>query len=280
MWMCRHVHSTAYPSEDSRVAGGAKHQARNFRFGEGRPRRGSRGGALVLASRAVPRGRCRWRRLRPLVELDEAAAEPVRLEFRRTDLEVDVGLAARFRDLAPAGADLVTRAGIDPVIGSLVGGLVDRDDGKRRSHVERLERAGRTPIEGEGAEGDRHRGFFRLFAGTVPAMSRVGDRNGAAVTAGSGRSANGGPGGGKIRQRSGREEVGPLPEGETFSPDRLGAVPAGSRALRDMPGTGLRKQRQGTGWRISEAPEPGCTGGAGGCWPRLKDRARLSRVPR
>ncbi len=49
----------------------------------------------------------------------------------RRDLEIHVGLAARFGDLAPAGADLVTVAGIDPVIGRLVGGLVDRDDGER-----------------------------------------------------------------------------------------------------------------------------------------------------
>ena len=71
-----------------------------------------------------------------------------------------------------------------------------------------------------------------------------------------------------------------LPAGEIFPADRLAAAPAGSRALRDMPGTGLRKRRQGTGWRIREASEPGSTGGAGGCWPRLKDQARLPRVPR
>ena len=43
-----------------------------------------------------------------------------------------------------------------------------------------------------------------------------------------------------------------MPAGEIFPADRLAAAPAGSRALRDMPGTGLRKRRQGTGWRISE----------------------------
>jgi hypothetical protein len=60
------------------------------------------------------------------------------------------------------------------------------------------------------------------------------------------------------------------PAGEIFPVDRLAAAPAGSRALRDMPGMGLRKRRQATGWRISEASEPGCTGGAGGYWPRLQ----------
>ena len=73
------------------------------------------------------------------VELDEAAANPARTKLRGTNLEVDVGLAARFGDLAPAGADFVARAGIDPVIGSLVGGLFDRDDGERRGDVEGLE---------------------------------------------------------------------------------------------------------------------------------------------
>jgi hypothetical protein len=46
-----------------------------------------------------------------LLELDEAAAHPVRPEFWRGDLEVEVGLAARLRDLAPAGADLVALSG-------------------------------------------------------------------------------------------------------------------------------------------------------------------------
>src|SRR5487761_1813642 len=53
-----------------------------------------------------------------------------------------------------------------------------------------------------------------------------------------------------------------LPAGEILPTDRLAAAPAGSRALRDMPKTGLRKRRQGTGWGIAEASEPGCTGGA------------------
>ncbi len=71
-----------------------------------------------------------------------------------------------------------------------------------------------------------------------------------------------------------------VPAGEIFPADRLAAAPAGSRALRDMPGTGLRKPRQGIGRRISEASEPASTGGAAGCWPRLKDQARQSRVSR
>jgi hypothetical protein len=51
-----------------------------------------------------------------------------------------------------------------------------------------------------------------------------------------------------------------LPAGEIFAADRLAAATAGSRALRDMPGMGLRKRRQATGWRISEASEPGSKG--------------------
>jgi hypothetical protein len=69
-------------------------------------------------------------------ELDEAAAQPVRTEFRACDLEVHIGLAARFGDLAPAGADLAARTGVDPVIGAVVGGLVDRDDGQSRGDIE------------------------------------------------------------------------------------------------------------------------------------------------
>jgi hypothetical protein len=54
------------------------------------------------------------------VELDEAAADLVRAELGSRDLQVQVGLAARLRDLAPAGADLIALPGIDPVIGSVV----------------------------------------------------------------------------------------------------------------------------------------------------------------
>jgi hypothetical protein len=89
-----------------------------------------------------------------LLELDEAAADPGRAEIRRTNLEVDVGLAARLRDLAPAGADFVARSGIDPVIGSFVGGLFDRDDGERRGDVEGFKRPGQNAVIelGEGAD--------------------------------------------------------------------------------------------------------------------------------
>jgi hypothetical protein len=80
-----------------------------------------------------------------LVERDEAAAHPVWCEFRRTDLEVDVGLAARFGELAPAGADFVARSGTDPVIGSCVGGLFDRDDDGRYAEVEVLSVPVKTP---------------------------------------------------------------------------------------------------------------------------------------
>ena len=65
-----------------------------------------------------------------VLELDQAAAKPARPEFRGPDLEVEVGLAAGLRDLAPAGADLVALSGVDPMVGSVVGDLVDRDDGQ------------------------------------------------------------------------------------------------------------------------------------------------------
>ena len=76
------------------------------------------------------------------------------------DLEVQVGLAARLRDLAPAGADLVPLTGIHPMIGRLVGHLVDRNDADRGGDVKGLEGAGEGAVVelGEGAEGDRHHG--------------------------------------------------------------------------------------------------------------------------
>jgi hypothetical protein len=86
-------------------------------------------------------------------ELDEAAANPVRAELRGADLEVLVGLAAGFRDLAPAGADFAALSGIDPMIGRVVGHLVDRDDGKRRGDVQDCEPAsGRSKAEDLGGE--------------------------------------------------------------------------------------------------------------------------------
>jgi hypothetical protein len=54
-------------------------------------------------------------------QFDEAAAQPGGAEFRRPNFEIHVGLAARLRDLAPAGADLVALPCVDPVIGGLVG---------------------------------------------------------------------------------------------------------------------------------------------------------------
>jgi hypothetical protein len=47
-----------------------------------------------------------------VVELDQAAAQPARPELGRPDLEVEIGLAAGFGDLAPTGADLVALAGV------------------------------------------------------------------------------------------------------------------------------------------------------------------------
>src|SRR3984893_16779775 len=108
--------------------------------------------------------------------LDQAAAEPVGAEFGSADLEVDVGLAARLRDLAPAGADLVALTGVDPVIGRLVAGPVDRDDGERRGDVEGLEGAGIDAVVelGERAERDSHNASpWVVSRGPSPAMSRA-----------------------------------------------------------------------------------------------------------
>src|SRR5271170_3389230 len=92
----------------ARVAGGVEHQAPNFGFGEGRPRRSEPRRVSPSAVARLPQHDVGGAVLGRMFELDEAAAQPVRAEFRATDLEIHVGLTARFRDLAPAGADLIT----------------------------------------------------------------------------------------------------------------------------------------------------------------------------
>ena len=86
----------------------------------------------------------------------------------------------------------------------------------------------------------------------------LGDRTGAAVTA-SQRAA-------ELQWRTG--EAGKfdsaaaarrralLPAGEILPADRLAAARTASRALRDMPGTGLRKRRQGPGGASQRHPNP------------------------
>ena len=78
------------------------------------------GGALPLAVARLPQRDVGGAVFGRTLELDQAAADPVRAEFGGADLEVQIGLAARLRDLAPAGADLVALAGIDPIVGSVV----------------------------------------------------------------------------------------------------------------------------------------------------------------
>lgn len=156
-----------------------------------------------------------------LLELDEAAADPVRPEFRSSDLEVDVGLAARFRDLAPAGADLMALAGIDPVIGCVVGSLVDRNDADRCGDVEGLEGAGEDAVVelGEGAECDSHDVFLSVDA-QEPFLRclKPGDRERRRYhrELASGWNAMEGLGDGKIWSVAARKEIG-LPVGEIFS---------------------------------------------------------------
>src|SRR5258708_4719771 len=119
------------------------------------PARGRRGARPRSVAR-VPEDDVGGALVRPRLALDQPAAEPVGAEFGSADLEVDVSLAARLRDLAPAGADLVALTGVDPVIGRLVAGPVDRDDGEPRGDVEGLEGAGIDAVvePGERAERD------------------------------------------------------------------------------------------------------------------------------
>src|SRR5271163_360889 len=76
-----------------------------------------RGGASPSAVARLPQGDVGGAVFGGVLELDQAAADPAWPEFGRPDLEVQVGLAARLRDLAPTGADLVALAGIDPIVG-------------------------------------------------------------------------------------------------------------------------------------------------------------------
>ncbi len=73
----------------------------------------------------------------------------------------------------------------------------------------------------------------------------------------SGRSTAEDLGGGKIWSGARcREEAG-LPAGEIFSPDRLGAAPAGSSAYKRHAGTGLRKSTgRGDYKAFTRAPRP------------------------
>jgi len=73
-------------------------------------------GALWLPVSRFPESDVRGAVFGRLLELHEPAAKPVRPELRRCDLEVQVSLAARFGDLAPAGAYLVALPGINPMI--------------------------------------------------------------------------------------------------------------------------------------------------------------------
>src|SRR5271165_6623812 len=100
------------------------------------------GGAGPLAIARFPQGDVGGAVFGRMLELDEAAADPVRPKLRGADLEVQIGLAARLRDLAPVGAELVTLAGIDPIVRRIVGHLVDWNDGQCRADVEGLEHAG------------------------------------------------------------------------------------------------------------------------------------------
>src|SRR5690606_15918212 len=90
----------------------------------------------------------------------QAGAHPVGAKFRRTDLEVEVGLAARFGDLRPACADFVAVAvaGIDAMIGGVLAHLVHGDDDEASGDVEGLECAGEAAVcgFGEGEKGVRY----------------------------------------------------------------------------------------------------------------------------
>ena len=95
-----------------------------------------------------------------MFELDEPGADPILAELRRSDLEVQVCLAARFCDLAPGGSDLVTLAVacINPMIWGVFGDFIDRNDGQLGGNVEGFENAGENAVVelGEGSEGDSH----------------------------------------------------------------------------------------------------------------------------
>lgn len=138
------------------------------------PQRGFEGQDLAVAR--LPEGDMGGAVFTGLFQLDEAGAHPVGAEFRRTDLEVEVGLAAGFGDLRPACADFVAVAvaGIDAMIGGVLAHLVHGDDDEAGGDVEGLERAGEAAVcgFGEGAKGDSHfEVSYAVDRGTIPAMS-------------------------------------------------------------------------------------------------------------
>src|SRR3954454_22722294 len=122
------------------------------------PAAAARGGVSPSAVARPPESDVGGAVIARMLELDEPAANPVRPEFWGRDLQVHVGLTARFGDLAPARADLVALSGIDPVVGGVVGVLVDRNDADRRVDVEGPERTGEGAVLllREGSECDSH----------------------------------------------------------------------------------------------------------------------------
>src|SRR3954466_8018771 len=139
------------PPQPARAAGAVFEQREN-------PAAVARGGALPSAVARLPQRDVSGAVIARVLKLDEAAANPARPEFRGRDLQVHVGLAARLGDLAPARADLVALSGIDPVIGGVVGVLVDGDDADRRADIEGPERAGvgAVILLAEGSECNSH----------------------------------------------------------------------------------------------------------------------------
>lgn len=174
-------------------------------------------------------------------QLDEAGAHPVGAKFRRTDLEVEVGLAAGFGDLAPAGADFVAVAvaGIDAMIGGVFAHLVHGDDNEAGGDVEGFERAGEVAVcgFGEGAKGDSHlKVSYAVDRGTIPAMSPAKRPQRRAVHL-KGRSATEHPPGGEIcLARNGHRP------GEIFPTEGLNG-PARDLSDKDMQGLVLDEWR-------------------------------------
>src|SRR3546814_13693044 len=195
----------------------------------------------------------------------------VRPELRCADLEVQVGLAARLRDLAPGRANLVALAGIDPIVGPVLGHLVDGDDGERGGDIEGLESAGEDAVVelGEGPEGDGHDVVsFRLSRRT--ALRWLGAQRPQAplptASAAQRPERSGGPGRRENLERSAREEA-RLRAGEILSPDRLERGDAGSSALRDMQGRSANFGMQGDPSRSTRAPSDPQSGGEGKSGP-------------
>ena len=201
-------------------------------------------------------------------------------ELGACDLEIHVGLAARFRDLAPPGADFEALAGIDPVIGGVLGGLVDRDDARAAVTLRVLRFPTNEPSDL--VKVPRVMAMSALLScsqGRPCDGSALGDRKGDARTASLGErpERSGGPRRGGNLERSGPRGGRPVRPGKFLSRRGWGRRLRIQRLQRHA-GRACRAQEEASTRRIRSKRSDRPAGSLVGIVPTLNARAR-QRTP-